>query len=73
MSVVERTLREDPGGVYGRMDFATRDRYRHVVEEIARRSGLAEERGGARGVQLAREAAAAQRRRRRARRTSGTT
>ena len=43
MSVVERTLREDPGGVYGRMDFATRDHYRHVLEKIARRSGLAEE------------------------------
>ena len=32
MSVVEQTLREDPAGVYARMDFATRDRYRHVVE-----------------------------------------
>ena len=38
MSVVEQMLREDPGGVYARMDFATRDRYRHVVEEIAKRS-----------------------------------
>ncbi|WP_295412895.1 glycoside hydrolase family 94 protein [uncultured Thiodictyon sp.] len=36
MSVVERILRLDPGGVYGRMDFATRDRYRHVVERIAK-------------------------------------
>ena len=36
MSVVEQTLREDPGGVYGAMDFATRDRYRHVVEQLAR-------------------------------------
>jgi cyclic beta-1,2-glucan synthetase len=42
MSVVEQTLREDPGGVYGRMDFATRDRYRHVVEKVARRSQLPE-------------------------------
>ena len=30
MSVVEQTLLEDPAGVYGRQDFATRDRYRHV-------------------------------------------
>jgi cellobiose phosphorylase len=42
MSVVERTLREDPSDVYGRMDFATRDRYRHVVERIARSSRLSE-------------------------------
>jgi len=34
MSVVERTLREDP--VYGAMDFATRDRYRHAVEKTAK-------------------------------------
>jgi hypothetical protein len=42
MSVVERTLREDVGGVYGRMEFATRDRYRHVVEKIAKHSGRLE-------------------------------
>jgi cellobiose phosphorylase len=42
MSTVERTLREDPAGVYGGMGFGTRDRYRHVVEEIAKKSGLAE-------------------------------
>src|SRR5216684_7259408 len=38
MSVVEQTLREDPRGVYGRMDFATRDRYRHAVEKVAKSS-----------------------------------
>lgn len=37
-SIVEQILREDIGGVYGRMDFSTRDRYRHVVEEIANKS-----------------------------------
>ena len=58
MSVAERTLREDPGGVYGRMDFATRDHYRHVLEKIARRSGLAEEQVAHSCLQLAREAAA---------------
>lgn len=30
LSLVEQTLRGDPGGVYGRMDFATRDHYRHA-------------------------------------------
>ena len=42
-SVVERALRDDRAGVYADMDFATRDRYRHAVESIARRSGLDEE------------------------------
>src|SRR3546814_2855666 len=42
MSVVEKTLRDDPGATYGRMDFATRDRYRHVVERLARRGKLDE-------------------------------
>ncbi|MFY8054863.1 MAG: GH36-type glycosyl hydrolase domain-containing protein [Limnohabitans sp.] len=36
MSTVEHQLREDPGGVYAHMDFATRDQYRHVVERLAR-------------------------------------
>lgn len=35
-SRVEAILREDPSWVYTRMDFDTRDRYRHAVEEIAR-------------------------------------
>ncbi|HSM10719.1 MAG TPA: glucoamylase family protein, partial [Lysobacter sp.] len=42
MSVVEQTLRQDPGGTYGLMDFATRDQYRHVTEQIARRGQLLE-------------------------------
>ena len=43
MSVVERTLRSDPGAAYTGMDFASRDRYRHAVEEVAKASGLAED------------------------------
>ncbi len=35
-SGVEQTLRGDPSGVYAKMDFFTRDRYRHAVEAIAR-------------------------------------
>jgi cellobiose phosphorylase len=38
MSAVEQTLRLDPSGTYGRMDFATRDHYRHIVEKLARMS-----------------------------------
>ena len=33
-SIVERTLKKDPAGVYELMDFATRDRYRRSIEEI---------------------------------------
>jgi len=35
-------LRRGPGGAYGRMDFTTRDRYRHVIEKIARRADCTE-------------------------------
>lgn len=41
-SLVERTLRTDPVHVYGKMDFATRDRYRHVIERLSKRSPLSE-------------------------------
>jgi cyclic beta-1,2-glucan synthetase len=37
-SVVEAVLRQDPSGFYARMTFATRDRYRHVVERLAKRA-----------------------------------
>ena len=42
MSVVEQILRTDPAGIYPAMEFSTRDRYRHSVEEIAKRSKLTE-------------------------------
>ncbi len=42
LSLVEQTLRCDPADVYGKMDFATRDRYRHAVEFLARHSRLPE-------------------------------
>ena len=58
MSVVEQKLREDPGGLYGRMDFATRDRYRHVVEEIAKGSPLSEGDVARKAIQLAHEGTA---------------
>ena len=43
VSATERILREDPAGVYPRMDFDTRDRYRKVVEELAARSDWSED------------------------------
>ncbi|WP_338039730.1 GH36-type glycosyl hydrolase domain-containing protein [Luteibacter yeojuensis] len=41
-SLVEATLREDPASIYGRMDFASRDDYRHRVERLARKASLDE-------------------------------
>ena len=58
-SVVEQTLLEDPGSVYGRMDFATRDRYRHAAEEIARKGKLSEGAVARKAVELARAGAQA--------------
>ena len=57
MSIVERTLCEDPGGAYGKMDFVTRDRYRHVVEKIARNSNKSEGDVAGLALQLAKECA----------------
>ena len=57
MSVVEQTLREDPGGTYGKMEFSTRDRYRHVVEKIAKSGRLSEGDVAAEAVRLAYESA----------------
>ncbi|MEO7338331.1 MAG: cyclic beta 1-2 glucan synthetase, partial [Caldimonas sp.] len=42
LSNVEQTLRDDPAGLYGQMDFGTRDRYRHCVEAIAKGSAQSE-------------------------------
>lgn len=53
LSVVEQTLLEDPAGIYGKMDFSTRDQYRHVVERIAKRSPLTEKAVARHVVQLA--------------------
>ena len=58
MSEVEHSLREDPQAVYGRMDFSTRDHYRHVVEKIARHSGMTENEVARKAVQLAHHAVA---------------
>ncbi|HUH27462.1 GH36-type glycosyl hydrolase domain-containing protein, partial [Gelidibacter sp.] len=41
-SIVEQILRKDPTGIYSQLDFATRDRYRHVIESIASKSSLSE-------------------------------
>ena len=53
LSLVEGSLRSDPAGVYIKMDFSTRDRYRHSVEFLARHSQLSEADVALRAIQLA--------------------
>jgi len=57
LSRVERLLRFDPSGVYSKMDFDTRDRYRRTIEELARGSGQAEDQVAQRAIELATQAA----------------
>ena len=57
MSIVEQKLREDPGGIYGAMDFSTRDIYRHAVEQIAKYSPLSEADVARKAIQLAHDGA----------------
>ncbi len=57
VSQVEQILRRDPAAVYPRMDFQSRDRYRHVVEEIAEPNGEAQVRVALKAIESARQAA----------------
>ena len=54
MSLVEKILATDPAGAYAAMDFASRDRYRHVIEEVAKASGISEEAAASHAIALAR-------------------
>ncbi|HUU93383.1 MAG TPA: glucoamylase family protein [Phycisphaerae bacterium] len=58
LSKTEAALRRDPSGVYATMDFATRDQYRHVVEELARWCRRPEHEVAVEAVRLAEERAA---------------
>ncbi|MGD0843068.1 MAG: glycosyl transferase, partial [Geobacteraceae bacterium] len=53
LSRVELLLRRDPSGVYAGMDFATRDRCRRAIEELARAAAQTEERVAERVIKLA--------------------
>ena len=55
LSLVEHTLRSDPADEYAAMDFETRDRYRHRVEELAKKGGFSEEDVAKKAVELAAE------------------
>ncbi len=38
VSLIEPLFAQDPAGAYARMEFASRDRYRHVIERISKRT-----------------------------------
>jgi cyclic beta-1,2-glucan synthetase len=57
VSLIEQVLQRDPPGVYVRMDFQSRDRYRHAVEELAEPTGEAQVRVALRAIESARQAA----------------
>ena len=56
LSTIDQTLRRDPADIYSRMDFATRDGYRHAVERIARHSDADEPEVARAALRLAGEA-----------------
>src|SRR5215203_2879635 len=55
LSSVEQVLRQDITGTYPLMDFATRDRYRHVVERISKSCDLSESEVAQKVLELTKE------------------
>jgi cyclic beta-1,2-glucan synthetase len=51
----EQVLRQDPAGVYSRMHFESRDHYRHVVEELAKRTHLTDVQVAEQAIECAQE------------------
>jgi cyclic beta-1,2-glucan synthetase len=54
VSQVEQVLQRDPAGFYARMDFRSRDRYRHAIEELAEPTGEGQLRVALASVEYAR-------------------
>src|SRR5438034_3318839 len=54
MSVVESVLRQDPSRIYGAMEVATRDRYRHAAERIAKEGRLCQAEVDGKAIEVAR-------------------
>jgi cyclic beta-1,2-glucan glucanotransferase len=54
VSQVEQVLHRDPAGVYGRMDFSSRDQYRQAIEELADGTGEGQMRIALQSVECAR-------------------
>jgi len=43
VSLIDPLLGQDPAGAYSKMEFASRDRYRHVIERISKRTKVTEQ------------------------------
>src|SRR5882724_12653476 len=56
VSLIEPLLGADPAGAYTRMEFTTRDRYRHVIERISKRTHSNELEVGQAAVRFAEDA-----------------
>ena len=54
VSLIEAILGQDPAGAYLKMEFGTRDRYRHVIERISKRTRSEELEVARTAVKLAR-------------------
>ncbi len=57
VSLIEPLLGKDPAGAYSKMEFASRDRYRHVIERIGKRTRSKELEVARAAVELAEAAA----------------
>src|SRR5882724_3061333 len=57
VSLIEPLLGADPAGAYAKMEFWTRDRYRHVIERISKRTRSNELEVARAAVELAEDAA----------------
>jgi cyclic beta-1,2-glucan synthetase len=57
VSLIEPLLGADPAGAYSKMEFVTRDRYRHVIERISKRTRTNELEVARVAVELAEDAA----------------
>lgn len=53
VSLIDPLLGKDPAGAYSEMEFTSRDRYRHVVERISKRTRVSELEIGAAAIELA--------------------
>ena len=56
VSLIDPILKKDPPNIYSQMDFKTRDRYRDVIEKIAKRTKTGELEVAAFAVKLAEQA-----------------
>ncbi len=57
VSLIDPLLGQDPAGAYLKMEFGSRDRYRHVVERISKRTLFSEMEIGEAAVKIAAKAA----------------